>query len=495
MFGEVALDGSDAAAKAFTSHYTTHDRMQAILDFPFQDAARGFASKGLDNQRLAPVLPQRRLVHRPRLQRLRAADVPRQPRHGPVRLLPEDRQPGRRRRRAARPRPAGPPADVLLARQPGRLLRRRAGLHRHRRRPARPADDVRQPGAGLQGRRADRLRPTPAPTTTSTPHSPHVPRRSAELGAVTAAHPALRNGAEQVRYASDGAGRLRVLAHRPPGTAGVRRRAQQQRRGTDSATVPTYLDGGSTATGLRHRRPGASEVDRHGSARGPGARTVDGRLRRRTSRSRARSRAPRITLAKPAPGRRVERPDARQARTVRGSSFYEVTFQRRVGHAGHWRTIGVDDSAPYQVFHDTARPAAPGPRRSATAPPCWTTPATPAAARSRRPGCRPAGSRSTAPADGGTVANIDPVTVSATVDPELPTQSVRFQRSVDGGAVDRPRDRQLVAGLRATDDVADLPLGTLGALPGDPVRAGPADGDQRPGDRDDRRSPRQPSTR
>ena len=53
MFGEVALDGSDAAAKSFTSHYTTHDRMQAILDFPFQDAARGFASRGLDNQRLA----------------------------------------------------------------------------------------------------------------------------------------------------------------------------------------------------------------------------------------------------------------------------------------------------------------------------------------------------------------------------------------------------------------------------------------------------------
>ena len=40
MFGEVALDGSDAAAKSFTSHYTTHDEVQAVLDFPFQDAAR-----------------------------------------------------------------------------------------------------------------------------------------------------------------------------------------------------------------------------------------------------------------------------------------------------------------------------------------------------------------------------------------------------------------------------------------------------------------------
>ncbi|MEO7980139.1 MAG: alpha-amylase family glycosyl hydrolase, partial [Sporichthyaceae bacterium] len=46
MFGEVALDGSGAAQKAFTSHYTTTDKVQAILDFPFQDAARNFASRG-----------------------------------------------------------------------------------------------------------------------------------------------------------------------------------------------------------------------------------------------------------------------------------------------------------------------------------------------------------------------------------------------------------------------------------------------------------------
>ena len=92
MFGEVALDGSGAAAKSFTSHYTTHDDVQAILDFPFQDAARGFASKGHGNTALRDVLRERRLVHRRRLQRLRAADLPRQPRHGPDRLLPQRRQ-------------------------------------------------------------------------------------------------------------------------------------------------------------------------------------------------------------------------------------------------------------------------------------------------------------------------------------------------------------------------------------------------------------------
>ena len=87
--------------------------------------------KGLGNQRLGAVLRQRRLVHRRATPTPTAADLPRQPRHGPDRLLPQDRQPRRRRRRAARARPARPRADVLLARQPGRLLRRRAGLHRH----------------------------------------------------------------------------------------------------------------------------------------------------------------------------------------------------------------------------------------------------------------------------------------------------------------------------------------------------------------------------
>ena len=40
MFGEV-FD----TTKSFTSHFTTTDRMQAVLDFPFQEAARNFASR------------------------------------------------------------------------------------------------------------------------------------------------------------------------------------------------------------------------------------------------------------------------------------------------------------------------------------------------------------------------------------------------------------------------------------------------------------------
>ena len=47
MFGEV-FDLS----RPFTSSFTTRDTMQAVLDFPFQDAARNFASKGAPTSQL-----------------------------------------------------------------------------------------------------------------------------------------------------------------------------------------------------------------------------------------------------------------------------------------------------------------------------------------------------------------------------------------------------------------------------------------------------------
>ena len=72
MFGEV-FD----TTRPFTSQFTTRNKMQAVLDFPFQDAARNFASKGQPTEPAADVLPQRRLVHRRGLQRLPAADLPR----------------------------------------------------------------------------------------------------------------------------------------------------------------------------------------------------------------------------------------------------------------------------------------------------------------------------------------------------------------------------------------------------------------------------------
>ena len=89
-FGEV-FDQS----KCYTSHFTTQDGVQGVLDFPFQLAAQDFAARSQPASDLARVLPRRRLVHRRGLERLPAADVPRKPRHGALRAV---RPPGQSRR-------------------------------------------------------------------------------------------------------------------------------------------------------------------------------------------------------------------------------------------------------------------------------------------------------------------------------------------------------------------------------------------------------------
>ena len=76
-----------------TSPYVTQGRLDATLDFPFQDAARSYASQGGSAQKLASVFARRLQVHDRQGQRLRAGHLPRQPRHGPHRVLPEAGQP------------------------------------------------------------------------------------------------------------------------------------------------------------------------------------------------------------------------------------------------------------------------------------------------------------------------------------------------------------------------------------------------------------------
>ena len=73
--------------------YVTQGRLDATLDFPFQDAARAYASQGGSAQKLAARLRRRLQVHDRQGQRLRAGHLPRQPRHGPHRLLPRPGQP------------------------------------------------------------------------------------------------------------------------------------------------------------------------------------------------------------------------------------------------------------------------------------------------------------------------------------------------------------------------------------------------------------------
>ena len=114
---------------------------------------------------------------------------------------------------------------------------------------------------------------------------------------------------------------------------------------------------------------------------------------------------------------------------VQGDSFYEVTFQRKVGH-GSWKTIGVDDSAPYQVYNDVSSLAT-GRNvfyRAAVLDNAGHTRGT--AAR----GTTVPAPRITieAPLEGRNVRGV--VEVRAVADPERATHVVRFERSVAGGA-------------------------------------------------------------
>ena len=145
------------------------------------------------------------------------------------------------------------------------------------------------------------------------------------------------------------------------------------------------------------------------------------------------------------------------AADVRGSSFYEVTFQAKVGK-GRWTSIGTDDTAPYQVFHDTSGLRTGTPVRYR------------AVVLDNRGHTRMSGTRSTAvpsptvritaPADGGTVTRIDPVTVRAATDPERAPQSVQFQRRVGSGAWQSIGRDTSSPDYLTTDHVSDLPVGT-----------------------------------
>ena len=89
MFGEVY----DADPVKLAPYLRDSD-MNAVLDFTFQSAASNYA-KGFSAGGLAGALRGRRPVHDADDERAGAAHVPRQPRHGPHRVLRQGRGPTR----------------------------------------------------------------------------------------------------------------------------------------------------------------------------------------------------------------------------------------------------------------------------------------------------------------------------------------------------------------------------------------------------------------
>ncbi|MFL6140979.1 MAG: alpha-amylase family glycosyl hydrolase [Labedaea sp.] len=418
MFGEV-FD----TTKSFTSHFTTTDTMQAVLDFPFQDAARNFASRSAPASQLesffnaddwytdadSNVYELPTFLGNHDMGRFGGFVQADNPGAGDVEWVGRDRL-----------------AHELMYFSRGNPV-------------VYYGDEQGFTGAGgdqlarqtmfasqVPEYLADDLLGTDSTHAVANFNPSHPLYRSiSDLARVTKANPALRDGAQQSRFASPAAGVYafsRIDRDRQREYVVALNNSEQPA----TAAIPTYAANRNFdkvyGTGPSQVR---SADDRTLSLTVPALSTVVYQLSGRIPESRS---APRISLDDPAPAAE-SRARMRVSANVAGSSFYEVTFYARVGR-GDWRPIGTDDSAPYQVFHDltAVRPGTDVQYRAVVLDNGGHT-ATSGSRSTRAPA--PA-LRIEAPGEGTGARGT--VEVRAVADPERATHVVTFERSVAGGA-------------------------------------------------------------
>ena len=342
MFGEV-FD----TTKSFTSHFSTHDTMQAVLDFPFQDAARKFASQSQPTSQLGTFFAgddwytdaDSNVYQLPTF--LGNHDM------GRIGFFIQSDNPG-----------AGDPEWLARDRLAHELMYFSRGN---------PViyygDEQGFTGSGGDQVARQTLFASLVPDYldddllgTSNTHaqanfvSSHPLYQAInDLAQVTSEHPALRNGTHQHRYAAESAG---IYAF-----SRIDRQDQREyvvalnnSEQAQTADIPTYIDKRTFelvyGVGPTEVKSGA---DRELTLTVPALSAVVYQSAGRIPHSKV---APAITLAAPTPAAE-SRGRMQVTANVDGSSFYEVTFYAKVGD-GDWQPIGTDDTAPYRVFHDVS---------------------------------------------------------------------------------------------------------------------------------------------
>jgi len=428
MFGEVAEDFS----WPITSHYMTRDKVQGVLDFPFQTAATHFAAGSAPTNELRDFFVDDDWY----------TDGDSNVYNLPTFLGNHDR--GRIGMFVRNANPGASEAELLqrdeLAHALMYLSRGNpvvyygdeqgftgAGGDQDARQDMFPSQDLQYnnlsdpiPGDDGAGNNDD-IGSDATPMDDNFDPSHPLYRKLARLARVTRHNPALRNGAEQVRYAAAEAGIYAFSRidrfHRHEYVV-----ALNNAEHAASASIPTCVP---RSKWIRVYGDGPTWL-RTGSDRqlnlsvGPLS-TVVYRSTKKIPRSHS---APPISLNVPATGR-----DRLEVRAdVAGDSFYEVTFLAKVGN-GPWQDIGTDDNAPYRVFHDVSdfepgttvryravvldnahHTRSSGVESSTVAPPAITL---------------------EAPNEGQRVRGV--VEVRATTAPEHSNYVMTFERSVDGG--------------------------------------------------------------
>lgn len=451
MFGEVYEDELTPGDRAFLSGYTTRNKLQAVLDFGFQSAARNFISKGQSARQLTRFFRQDDWY----------TDANSNAYQLPTFLGNHD---------------MGRFGYFLNADNPGiddrELLARDRLAHRlmylSRGNPVVFYGDEQ----GFTGTGGDQVArqtmfasqvPDYLDDDLIGTHSTHAQdnfdtghplyRTIARLARLTDRHPALRNGAQQPRFASRGPGLFafsRIDRVQGREYVVVLNNSEVEQ----SASIGTFIPNREfrRVYGAGQERVTTNDRRRLDVTVDPLSAVVY-MSRGRIPESK---RAPQITLASPKPPA-VSQGRMKVRANVRGSSFYEVTFQAKVD-AGRWHSIGTDDSAPYRVFHDTSRldPGMALRYRAVVLDNAGHTRMT-EVSRARVPSPE---LTITSPVTGGSIAGVYPIAVTATVDPERPAQSVRFQRSLSGGDWTNIGLDWSSPVYTVTDDVSDLALGT-----------------------------------
>jgi glycosidase len=471
MFGEVA-----DASQPYTSHFTTTLPMQSIIDFPFQAAAQNFAADSGPAERLADFFADDDWY----------TDEDSNAYQLPTFLGNHDM--GRIGRFVSVANPGASEAELLARDRLAHVL-----MYFSRGNPVIYYGDEQ----GFTGDGGDQLaRQDMFPSrvveyndddllgTDATTAQSNFDRRHplyrviARLARVTRDHPALRNGTQQHRYASDGPG-LYAFSR-------IRREEQREyvvvlnnSESAQTARIPTYVANRRFA-----RVYGA----------GPNRLRTDGERRLRVTvaplsavvyesagRIPASDDAPRPMLGSPSPGDETGRgcqpapcsgpgeqngggwdtdapnPQMRGRMElhadVSDQGFYEVTFLARVGD-GDWEPIGTDDNAPYRVYHDVSgyETGTPLEYRAIVLDNAGNT--------------RMSRVRSTevpaprillrSPGEGARVRG--QVRLLANTDPERASQSVRFERRIGNGAWTAIGTDTSSPDYRAVDDISGLGL-------------------------------------
>ena len=271
------------------------------------------------------------------------------------------------------------------------------------------------------------------------------------LATLTKQHPALRDGAHQHRYATDGAGVYafsRILRGQQTEYVVAVNNSEHQ----STAAIPTYLRNGDFVrvygSGPATRR---SDADQRLTLTVPALSTVVYQSARKVPRS---DRAPRIVLDTPEPAAGA---NSRMlvAANVDGSSFTEVTFYARTGNRG-WKHIGTDDTRPYRVFHDTSSLAT-GTKVGYRAVVSDNAGHTRTSDLERAIVPAPRLTIETPAEDAAVFGTIQ---VRVTADPERATHVVHIERSLNGGAWERVATDQSSPVYLYYDNLSTVPVGT-----------------------------------